>query len=368
MQPIDIGVLTFWNTQNYGAALQCFALTHAIERLGRTVEVVRYRSHAIEGAEGLSSDVSNWTPKRLVKQALFGRQMRARRLAFNDFQQKYLPLGVECGQNDMDSASERYRKIVVGSDQVWNGGLTGNDTVFLLDFISDSSRKAAYAASVGSVAADDQNVSWLSPYISSFARILVREASAVGLVKSMAPEADVEAVLDPTLLFDRAEWEHLLKDSFRLGDPYILLYMVNERDEAERAARLLSEKYSCKVVCVHSRVEPPIVWADNIYDLKPSDFPHIFFGAKAVVTSSFHGVCFSILGNKEFYYSLPSNTGDSMGKNSRIVDLIKAIGLDLRPIGEDGRIPECRFSYDEVNEAVAELRGHSLHLLNSVIL
>ena len=43
-----IGILTFSNTQNYGAALQCFALFEYLKSLGNDVDVFDYRNRNIE--------------------------------------------------------------------------------------------------------------------------------------------------------------------------------------------------------------------------------------------------------------------------------------------------------------------------------
>ena len=44
---------------------------------------------------------------------------------------------------------KKYDKFVVGSDQVWNLKCHGYDGAFFLDFVSDDSKKVAYAASFG---------------------------------------------------------------------------------------------------------------------------------------------------------------------------------------------------------------------------
>ena len=45
---MKIGILTFHRACNYGGALQCFALAKKLNTMGYNVEVVDYRSKAIE--------------------------------------------------------------------------------------------------------------------------------------------------------------------------------------------------------------------------------------------------------------------------------------------------------------------------------
>ena len=76
--------------------------------------------------------------------------------------------------------------------------------------------------------------------------------------------------------------------------------------------------------------------------------------------SSFHGLCFSIINHRDFYFS-----GQTTGKNtnSRATDLMDLLGITGRTVNDlaDGTVDPI--DWDAVEARLCELRTESLQLL-----
>ena len=127
------GILTFQNTINYGAVLQAYSLQQFLLSLGLSTEVINYFNDEVTRRESIKRLKDLKTIKQIIKYFLSMKSMKRKRKKIDDFckshiinkQKKYFQGDL---LNDFDN-------IIVGSDQVWNCLLTGNDyTYFLKDF------------------------------------------------------------------------------------------------------------------------------------------------------------------------------------------------------------------------------------------
>ena len=102
-----VGILTFQNTLNYGAALQCYALYRTLRELGHEPMVIDYRNPQIARNEGLAY---SWCHPRSVL-AYAKRQKRVR--AFDAFRSR-VHFTEPCDRGSIASVCEGLDYVVVG--------------------------------------------------------------------------------------------------------------------------------------------------------------------------------------------------------------------------------------------------------------
>ena len=158
-QKTNIGILTFFNADNYGAVLQAFALSRTLNKIvgnqNVNIEFVNYQSSAVINSK---PSFSYWNFKKLILLSIeilrfFWRVFKYYRISshikrnkFDSFRKRFLNISsIEFTKSDPNVI---YNSIVVGSDQVWNTTLTDSDSTYYLD-IEPKTKKISYAASFG---------------------------------------------------------------------------------------------------------------------------------------------------------------------------------------------------------------------------
>ena len=323
-------ILTFQDAANYGAVLQAYALQRTLGEAFSPDEagVLNYHCKLIEKKHKPSYVSKKDNPiKGYLKMLRYYRLKSTRRQRFDGFKDKYLNLI----PYDTGEEKERFLKdfdaIVVGSDQVWNTDLTGNDgTYFLSDF--PSVKRFSYAASIGKTEINDaERLRYRE--LAALDAISVREESAKKILNGIIPN-EIATVPDPVLLLDKEQWRGIEK---QYGDlkpgSYVLLYHFNTGASLVRFAQQKAKEHGCRLVCIQS-VDKKIPGAQVICDASPDEFVWLFDNAACVVTNSFHGTMFSVIFEKEFY----SET--KMNRSTRVVELLKKYKM-ADSILEDGK-------------------------------
>ena len=317
-----IGILSFQNTLNYGAVLQNYALFRVIEGLGFAPEVINYRSQYIERNEYLKF---SFKPRAVVNYFL----LKKKAALFNNFKRN-IAFSPSCNRRSISQVTDSYDCVIVGSDQVWNTKITNSDPTFFLDFIDNPRRCKTFAASMGygELPPCDFDQRKL---ISHFSSILVREKSAAKIISDECPDAPMpHVVLDPTLVLDKSIWDEIkVIPDFVVNKPFVLVYDVSESNLAFDAAHYLVKGSNVQIIRIQSYDFSNKPGVKSILNLSPTEFLGLFSCATATVVSSFHGLCFSIINHRDFYYS-----GQVTGKNtnSRAIDLMDALGISGRTV------------------------------------
>ena len=353
-----VGILTFQNTLNYGAALQCFALYRVLERLGHEPYVIDYRNPQIARNEGLAYSLRH--PRSVV--AYLRRQRRVK--AFDGFRGQ-LRHTKACDRRDIAEVCRSLDCIVVGSDQVWNPRCMGDDPTYFLDFMDDPSKKKSYAASIGGSRIVTDAFDFVG-MLDGFSSLLLRERSGADYVGSVVGGPVVpRVVLDPTLLLTGQEWNDLASLPSTIGDSgYVLLYAISEKERSVAAVNALSSALGCRRVELASGEREPLPGMEGSAFLqfaRPEEFLGLFSHADYAVVSSFHGVCFCVLNHLDFYFALPPETSGSV--NNRVLDLVGALGIYGRSVDDFENGVEEPINWNDVDARLARMRGESMALL-----
>ena len=343
-----IGILTFLHTLNYGALLQAYALERMLLDAGYDAVQIDYRNPRVEAFE-YKRDVSlKGHLANVIRRPMIVKKERA----FEAFRRAHIQSTAPLSREGLKEACESFEYIVVGSDQVWNGNVTGFDNTYFLDFIDSSEKMRTYAVSIGQDELPMMSDVDYEHLIGEFPCVLVREQTAADALRGICLESEVEVVLDPTLLIAGDEWRALAgARPARPKGGYVFVYAVGETRNAVSAARRIAKRRGLKVVVLQQNGFLPIPGVINLFSISPTAFLSYIANAEFVVTSSFHGTCLAIQLERDF---LVSYATDGIRRNTRMSDLLETLGLSDRVLSErpvGAKVSDWRDVRAKVNEA-----------------
>lgn len=360
-----VKMLTFHNAENYGAALQAYALKQKLKELGTDASFVNYENKAILAdyklirTNSLKSFFSSlWYLPRNLK----------RKRSFKSFSDVYLDTTgrVYTDMYQIEQDIEEQDVFVAGSDQIWNSELTaGLSDIYTLNFETDKNiKRIIYGASLGNEELLQQHALDFKSKTEKLDYISVRELSIIKPLESICAKK-VEQVIDPTLLLDKCEWDKLISNNTTINSKdqkYILVYTLFESDEVTKITNYISKLTGFKVVHFRKYNAYDNEYM-NLYSKGPIDFVNAFKNAEYVITNSFHGTVFSIIYEKRFYSVLP------ISRSGRIKDLLGTLNLDSRIIENIENIDlDENIDYTHAKEKIEEMRSQSIEYLKKGVL
>lgn len=332
---MKINIITCHTPFNYGAVLQCYALSSFLINNGYEVKVIDYVTPSLK-----HRNIFFATFRCLVRYFDFKRCKRV----FGDFLQEYIPLTPQRYHSiqDLKTNPPRADVYIAGSDQIWNWRLkNGNDDSFYLTFAPKEKKRISYAASIATEDIPEEMLGFYQERLEGFDYISIREKSTIALLNRMGIDK-VKHVLDPIYLLDLSAWE-TFSDKFRPKEPYLLIYCFSRRPEYYDYARRLAKERGLKIYIISN------LWSDRRFKNDcffwvptPQRFISLFQNADCVVTNSFHGLSFSILFEKEHH------TFESLKGSVRIKDTLHLFGHESRLIvdGKGKLLPlECDYNF-----------------------
>jgi hypothetical protein len=373
MKKLKIGILTFHRAHNYGAVLQAYALLCALKNMGHEPEIIDYWPKYRDG----HYDIFNLAyelkrlPKAISSSYVTGTIQRTLSLPyklvnhskFSGFIKNFLNVSGSPLRHGTD-IPDKYDTVIVGSDQIWRynfKGRTGFDEVYFAKY-PDSKRvtKLSYAASMGDRDPDAEGVEAMSGLLKNLDFVGVREEALLQLVKPYAAKPPV-MVLDPVFLLQKSVWEKLIKPN-PVKKKYLLFYQLLANQEAFAMAKSIAEQKQLQMIEIRGTEG-----INNAFGSKPRkhmagplDFISLIYHADYIVSTSYHGVAFSVLFQKQFCALGFTNKG------YRVKSLLHSLGIKQALIQEqEGEFPSI--DYSTVIPVLEEMRNSSLSFLKKGI-
>ncbi|MDD6082292.1 MAG: polysaccharide pyruvyl transferase family protein [Oscillospiraceae bacterium] len=347
---MNIGILTFNDTLNFGAALQAYALQQTLENFGHNAEIIKYTNKYIENNEKLTSVFSI---NSIIKKIVMGKGLKNKEISFRAFEDKYMHFGIEMNEN-VEKVNRYYDRFITGSDQVWNMEITGNDWRFFLDFVDDNKKKISYAPSFGNVEFPTVYYEKAAEILKKFHAVSVREESGRDTIKRICG-LEAKVVLDPTLLLSKSDWESRFNCN-PIEEKYILVYCPHNKKLVFDFVKKLKRQTGLQVV--YLSISPRIqTGVKTLYDSSPDKFVNWIKNAEYVVTGSFHGTAFSVNLEKQFFY-------EPTGNGSRIDNLVKITGTQDRDLTKTNF---QKIDYNKIRPKLEALRKDSLDWLKNTV-
>lgn len=361
---MKIGILTFNKTLNYGALLQMYALQTKIEEFGYDCKVIDYKCEAVENDEIGFSLKTKKSFKQKLKNILMYKIQNDNLRKFNMFNDKYINVTLNrFDKNTISDSENDFDRFIVGSDQVWNLELTNGDFTYFLNFLNDSDKKRSYAASLGYSKIPDKYLEENKKYLQQFCKINVREEEGKKILSSILQDKDIDVTIDPTLLLEKFKWNKILTKNSKLkNEKYILVYLPCKSKETFKLIKKFAKEKKCKIKFIHRSIYSKF-GMENIKSASPNEFLDLIYNAEYVITGSFHAMCFSIIFNKQFFYTIPPIAN----RGSRLINLADMFELKNREFNNKNIINNKNIDYKKVNKILKEKREESAEILRKTL-
>ena len=359
---MKVGILTYHRARNYGALLQCYALSSVLNQQGHSVNIIDYyplyfkEQYAAFSWKKLKARSLKSKISYIVKLISTYSIRRKRVKAFENFIGK-LPLTVK-QYNENEYSFEDYDAIFFGSDQIWNPTLTfGEDKVFSGNFNKNGAKFIAYAASTSPKLLNEEYKKYFNGIIGRFNAISTRETSLCKYLNELAANS-ARVVLDPVLLLSKEDWSKIaIKPK---EENYLLIYTVPQSEKVWELARMIAKEKQLEIIEVRPNVK--VNNKKNVLQtVSPEEFLGYFKYASYIVTTSFHGTAFSVKFKKQF-----STLKFGTHVDDRAFNLLSSIGLEGRMIPvEKLYVPDDCIDYSLVEEILNSHIEASIEFIES---
>jgi hypothetical protein len=355
---LKIGILTYHRSHNFGALLQAYALKTYIAALGYEVEIIDYWPKYHDDMYALWSwnkflHIRIRSKVKMLVLFFFTLCKKAkRRKLFLDFIDTYIiPKRFD--------ATECYDLVIYGSDQIWRYQRTptykGYNKVYFGDDTIHAKRRIAFSVSMAEIKPDEETRLFFKEHLRNFNALSVRESTVQEFIQPLT-SLEVYHTLDPVFLLNKRPWDILAAPRQITGD-YILLYNLLSDENAATMAKKLSKLNKIPVILIKGDVSLKKRENEKCI-IGPREFISFIKHAVIVVTSSFHGVAFSLVFQKDFYVSMNRNT-ERVRSLLKITDLEKRFITDISEFGLSVPI-----NYNYVNECLDRYKIQSKNYLD----
>lgn len=358
---VSVGILTFLHNDNYGSALQAYALQTALRGLGAEAEHVDYVPSRMEKVLNL---LRSGNSPRLVLEGLRKREVRARQpgaqrkaASFPPFYARHMRLSPPCATHAaLKRQAGRYTLLLCGSDQIWSP--TWLNPAYFLDFARPGQRKAAYAPSLGVKTLPSQRKQRrIARLLQDFSYLSVREAEGQELLREIVPQKEIPVLPDPVCLLTREEWLALAQLPHR-KHPFILCYFLGESAAYWERVKRLADRTGLRVKVIPVTAEGYNQPYDLCDGLSPEEFLGYLAEAAIICTDSFHGAVFAALLQRKFEIFRRYREEDPASRNSRIDQLMRALELDR----DEEEIP-----WERVSAHLKDMRREGIRYLRALV-
>lgn len=371
---MKVGILTYHNTLNFGAVMQCYALYKACSNLGAEVEIIDYRNWVIKNNVKPISMITRRGKekiniKSIIKLLCAYPMIKFKKASFEGFIKKNTMLSKKGydTREEILNASPEYDKYIIGSDQVWNYNINGMDTTYFMDFVKDESRIFSFSSSFGLEAIDEDKKKIYSSLLARIPEISVREQQGSKIIRDLTGK-DAKVLCDPVFLIPKEEWISLINPNNRSKNSNICTYFLNynTKEQFEREYNKKTDLKRYKNVKLAGGITFKDFIDRNIM-VKifggPLDYLKSIYDARYIFTDSFHATVFSILFEKNFVVFLSGNKG----RDSRIINLLKLFNMENRIYNGSLSNLDERIDTERNKKICEEIRNEAIEYLKKNI-
>lgn len=360
---MKIGILTYHRSHNYGALLQAIALRLFLEEQGHDVYYVDYWPKYHKQMYQLF-DAYKFKHRRMGGKIGYIRTLitsfipKVKRIeAFESFIKTFI---VPYCKKYTDTAIQ-YDAIIYGSDQIWRKQERLNNA-FNSMYFAQNELKAnlhiSYAASMGEICVDEKDREALKKMFKRFTSLGVREESLKDLIKGLGFEK-VELNIDPTLLLNKDQWTKIISVKRLVATKYALVYDLHPKS---------FDRCNLNEYCINNSLD--LIYLEG--NAKASDGktfstggPEVMLSliafADTVFTSSYHGLVFSLLFQKNVYASFKTNS-------DRAKTLMNRVGIERRLVNHDSDFSDtCPIDYSKVDRCISEMVKDSVYYIETAL-
>lgn len=353
----------YCNFTNYGSALQSWALSNAVDKLGDG----KWQSVLVDYCPDILADKNPLDPMKNMwdtdeqSRKMCEMSLPAIRANYEKFNQFY---NTQFNKTKIKYTADNFNDIV--SENI-DGFVCGSDTIFCIDefglddgyyanYDCMKNKSVAYAASFGDSHFTAESFSVLNERLKNFRSIALRESTMVDYVMSNTT-VNVQKVIDPTLLLTAKDYEKITAPRLE-NDKYILLYARRYNKNMSDFAEKIANENGWKIIEISLRATN----AEKhrmFYDAGIEEFLSLVKNAELVITNSFHGAIFSVQFERPFYIFSREQC------DTKIVELLDLFGISDRLMTSGNEELAEEIDYVTVHKRISVAREKSLEFLNS---
>lgn len=339
---MKIGIVTVYNTSNYGSQLQALALKKYLLKYSADVFFIEYKKWNRE----------IYLLEDLVR-SLIRRDLGSFLFCFKRYQ------GIKHNKCYLPVYSKHKYGLdycIIGSDEIWNvkRRKMRRAAVFWGKGIK-SNVFASYAVSVNNASERDvEKVKDFLVGLQKFDFISVRDVHSQKVLSSFISKP-ITVCVDPTLLWERSWYGTLEKPVAEQN--FILVYSYAMSVEEALWCIEFAQKENLKIISVGNYFK----WCDKCVPGDIFEFLGYMKAAKFVYSNTFHGTVFSIIYHKNFV---------SFGKQKKVQEFLSQVNLTDRYIKSAADLQMqygSGINYDKVETNVQALKEISRQYLELVL-
>ncbi len=362
----NIGVVSYnihCNFTNYGSALQSWALTQTINKLGKgkwKAKLVDYCPDILADKDTLNPMKNMWDKdeksRKMCELSLPAIKENYKKFNkfYNEQFEKTKKEYTSKNFNDIKK-EEDIERFVCGSDTIFCIDEFGLDDGYYANYeVMKNGYSISYAASFGDSHFDNDSYNELNKKLQNFRALGLRENIMVPYVKKHT-KVDVERVIDPTLLLDGNEYDKITAPKLE-KEKYVLLYARRRNYKMAEFAEKLAKENNWKIIEISLQATNASKHK-MFYEAGVEEFLSLVKNAEFVVTNSYHGMIFSVQFKKQFVIFSREQC------NTKIDELMELLGLKDRILVNGNEKYNTVINYDKVFENIEEIRFKSLKFL-----
>lgn len=357
-----IGIITFHFAHNYGAMLQAYALQETLCTMGHNAEIVDYQpAYHIRKFPPHIKWNSCWSfsPKtflhNIIKKVLsyfYYDKRYANHIKFMNDHMRLTPCNPGFDGSNFDA-------IIVGSDQIWNKYLTGNDYDGMYYGRYFKCPVISYAASNQALTLSEEEQNTFKTLLKGIEHIGVREVKLRHLLQPLTNKK-ISVTLDPTLISPKSVYDDF-NNPLDAPKKYVLVYEIGVHNKVVEMAKSYANKIGAELVLLTGTVSYNTLHG---FDLTagPEQFVGYIKNAECIFTTSFHGTALSIINERQFYTIRQNTAGDI-----RMESLLQQLELMDRIIPMEGTPEVSVIDYCKVNVKLQELQKKSISFIENAL-
>lgn len=351
---MKIGVITWFNYDNYGTKLQALATQIFLKNIGYNVELVNFQLQDKPKSKRKISTIKfvHYIDRIILYTINFFNKkgIEEKKQINNKFIKNNCTISKKIeSEEDYITVCNSYDCLVFGSDQIWNPNWFHKFYYGSYDEICVP--KIAYAPSMGVSELTSEESEKLKNAVKDFKFISVREKNGQKIINDYVKKY-CNLVCDPTMLITKSEWRkfEIKPKNMERNNNYILCYFLTDNVNHWIAAKKFAKKIKKKLLIIPQGGISYCMFEKVIYNCTVNNFLYLISHADYVITDSFHGTVFSILYSKQFSVFERTASSDKESQNARIYNLLDMINNKTPLINYNSKtitsICDIKYDYD----------------------
>lgn len=349
----DVGIISLNMhsvTYNFGAALHSFAFQQYLDKCNISNVIINYYPETVRLnfiTEKILSDFREKDFSNLKQNLIYGMYVLQKKIKFDKFFKKYCKVTKYRYELDTLPQLKSINRFVCETDITWaKFKIGGYDRGFLCDLPNMKKKdNVAYSIDFGYGKLTGKNATFLKKYAKNFKYISVRNILKIEEFKSAIEREDVVVTIDPVFLLGVEDYKKIAKKP-RIKEEYLLVYNCADNNlEMRTKAIEFAQQKNLKVIEINS-------YSRNVIDFKDSlptpigieEFLGLILNCRYLFTNSYHGICFGIIFNKDFYVF------SRIFESEKLFVLMELFSLKDRFIKDNEQVIEQKIDYNYVNQ------------------